>query len=441
MPKPAKRPGPTDGELYRRGLAIGLVGVAGVALVTGLRAGPVTKAASFFRRFTTPQAAAAAPAPAEVKTERAEHLHAEAISDELRKKGFHECFPHDPIGLGPYTPFKNLSMGRIALPQRGGHTPDMGYDVLIQFHGHSPVRKTFVQVSRGTVYVGIDRGLGSGPYSDAFGNPDVFPTLLKSIEAALKRHSGDPRAHIRHLALSAWSAGYGAVNEILKYGDERIDAVVLLDGLHAAWNPSRSHDAGLSALSSQPLAPTFRFAKRAARGEKLFVFTHSEVVPETYPSTRQTAELLLFEVGVDKTAVSPGEARFGQTSTADQNGFHVWGYRGGNEHAHCSHIPHIERVLHLLEDTWQTPAMDRNVPFTPAPVLGLPDGGSEAPSAEAPGATPGSPLAAALGIEPERVELLPRPAAQDEPVNPSPNEAPAPPKQAPPPLERPNEAE
>lgn len=418
MRKPAKRPGPTDGELYRRGVAIGLVGVAAVALATGLRAGPVAKVTSFFRRFATPQAAAA---PARVAPER-EQLVAERLSDELRKKGFHECFPHDPIGLGPYTPFKNLSMGRIAMPQRGGHTPEMGYDVLIQFHGHSPVRKTFVQVARGTVYVGIDRGLGSGPYSDAFGNPDVFPALLKSIEAALKKHSGDPRAHIRHLALSAWSAGYGAVNEILKYGDDRIDAVVLLDGLHAAWNPAaRSRDAGLSSLSSLPLGPTFRFAKRALRGEKLFFFTHSEVVPETYPSTRQTADLLLAELGVARTAVSPGEERFGQTSTADVKGLHVWGFRGANEHAHCSHIPHIERVLSMLEDAWHTPAMDRSVPFTPAPVLGLPDGGSE-PSAEAP-ASAGSPLAAALGVE--RVELLPRPAPAEEPASPAPNEAPA----------------
>ena len=432
MRKPAKRPGPTDGELYRRGVAIGLVGVAAVALATGLRAGPVAKATSFFRRFATPQAAAA---PAAAAPER-EHLVAERISDELRKKAFHECFPHDPIGLGPYTPFKNVSMGRIAIPQVGGHTSGMGYDVLIQFHGHSPVRKTFVQVSRGTVYVGIDRGLGSGPYSDAFGKPDVFPALLKSIEAALKKHSGDSRAHIRHLALSAWSAGYGAVNEILKYGDDRIDAVVLLDGLHAAWNPAaRSHDEGLSSLSSLPLGPTFRYAKRAASGEKLFVFTHSEVVPETYPSTRQTADLLLAELGVARTAISPGEERFGQTSTADQRGFHVWGFRGANEHAHCSHIPHIERVLHLLEDTWQTPAMDRSVPFTPAPVLGLPDGGSE-PSVEAPAAA-GSPLAAALGVEPERVELLPRSAPAEEPATPRENEVPSPPKPEAPELERP----
>lgn len=436
MPKPAKRPGPTDGELYRRALAVGLVGVAGVALVTGLTAGPAHRAGAFFRRFATPPAVAA---PAAVAPTR-QHLEAEPLSDELRSKGFHECYPHDPIGLGPYTPFKNLSMGRIALPQSGGHTVDMGYDVMIQFHGHSPVSKTFVQVSQGMAFVGIDRGLGSGAYSDAFGNPDVFQALLRSVEAALRKHSGDERAHIRHLALSAWSAGYGAVNEILKYGDERIDAVVLLDGLHAAWNPAaRSHDEGVASLLSRPLSPTFRFAARAARGEKLFVFTYSEVTPETYPSTRQTAQLLLSEVGVAESAVSPGNERFGQTSTADEKGFHVWGYRGANEHAHCSHISHIARVLHLLEDEWQTPAMDRSVPFTPAPVLG--GGSSDESASEPPLVAAANPLTAALAPEAPHLELLPRPAPAAEPVNPREPEVPSAPVPEVAPLERPPHAE
>jgi len=395
-------------------LAIGLLGVAGVALSTGLQASPTSKVASFLRRFAPPVALAAVePAPKPV-----EHLFPEAIGPELRKKGFHECYPHDPIGLGPYARYRNLSMGRIAIPQKGGHTEDMGYDVVIQFHGYSPVRKIVAQVARGVAYVGIDRGVGSGLYSDAFGNPDVFATLLRSIEASLRKHSGDKRAHIRHLALSAWSAGYGAVNEILKYGDDRIDAVILLDGLHAAWNPSaRSHDGGISSLSDMTIAPTFRFAKKAARGEKLFVFTHSDIVPETYPSTRQTADLLLSELSLERTPVDPMTDRFGQNGKVDEKGLHVWSFLGANEGAHCSHIPYITQALHIIEDAWETPPMDRNVPFTPAPVLGVPSDDADEllsqeddePVAE-PAALPAESLAAALTPPPPDLELLPRPA-------------------------------
>ena len=424
MRKPAKKAGPTDGQIFRRALGIGLCGVGLVTAVTVTQAGPDSRAAAFFRRFVAPRALAAVSKVAPV----AAHRVAEPLNDELRKKGFHECYPHDPLGLGPYSPFKNLSMGRIAIPQRGGHTSDMGYDVVIQFHGHSPVRKTLVQVARGVVYVGIDKGLGSGPYSDAFANPDVFQALWRSIEAALKHQSGDERAHIRHLALSAWSAGYGAVNEILKYGDDRIDAVILLDGLHAAWNPAaRDHDAGVASLSSLPLSPTFRFAKKAARGEKIFLFTHSDVNPESYPSTRQTADLLLHELGLTRTATDPGEDRFGQWATVDHAGFHLWSFKGANELAHCSHIPHIARALYLIEDAWDTPAMDRDVPATPAPILGTPTAAGEA-RVEEPGE---SPLAAAL-LPAEPVEILPHPAPTDEPSTPAPAETVAPPAPTPP---------
>jgi len=415
--KPAKTPGPTDGEIFRRALGIGLVGVAAVVAFAGLTAGPKEKVAAFFSRFSPPAALAAVrPEPTAPV-----HLFPEPLSAELRKKGYHECYPHDPIGLGPYRRYKNLSMGRIAIPQRGGHTEDMGYDVLIQFHGYSPVRKTLVQVARGLTYVGIDRGIGSGAYSDAFGNPDVFKHLVASIEATLKKQSGDRRAHIRHLALSAWSAGYGAVNEILKYEDSRIDAVILLDGLHAAWNPmARNHESGVASLSDGPIAPTFRFAKEAVAGRKLFVFTHSDVQPETYPSTRQTADLLLSEVGLVRTPVDTGDERFGQTAKVDVKGFHVWSFRGANEDAHCSHIPHITEAIHLIEDAWNTPEMDRTVPFTPAPILGNPDGGVESettPEAEAELedeptalAPPPETLAAALAPPAPHLDLLPKPA-------------------------------
>jgi hypothetical protein len=411
--KPAKTPGPTDGDIFRRALGIGILGVGLATLAVSLT-GPGQRVKQLVGRFMTPLALA----EARPEESAPRHLVPLPISDEQRKKGYHECYPPDPIGLGPYQPFRNLSMGRIAIPQRGGHTADMGYDVIVHFHGYSPVRKTLVQVARGVVYVGIDRGVGSGRYSDAFQKPDVFPTLLRSIESALVRVSGDSRAHIRHLAISAWSAGYGAVNEILKHGDDRIDAVILLDGLHAAWNPAaRSHDEGVQSLSSLPLGPTFRFARKAAEGKKIFLFTHSEVVPEGYPSTHQTADLLLSELGLERTAMDPGEDRFGQTAAVDHAGFHLWSFSGANELAHCSHITHIARALYLIEDAWDTPPMDRDVPPTPAPVLGHPSGdgeievsaASDAGTVEQPTALAANPIAASLAPSPGEVPLLPRP--------------------------------
>jgi hypothetical protein len=305
---------------------------------------------------------------------RAPVLTAKQLTPELRKRGYNECNPYDFVGLGPYAPYRKLRVGRIAIPQKGGHTKDFGYDVIVHFHGQTAMRMTLAQVARGVAFVGIDLGIASGPYQDAFASPEAWPLLKKSIESALKAQSGDDRAHIRHLGLTAWSAGYGAVNEILKHHTSEVDAVVLLDGLHAAWDPKHnSHSSGADVIAG-PVAPTLEFAKMALKGEKIFVFSHSEVDPVTYPSTRLTADMLMRELGLKRRAVheTPSD-KFGLYGTLDTRGVHIWSYRGNDKPAHCTHLTHIDRAVRdLLEPAWRTPAMDRNVPMTPAPKLGPP---------------------------------------------------------------------
>jgi len=298
----------------------------------------------------------------------------EQLTASLRKRGYHECNPHDPIGLGPYDPYRTTrARGRLLIPQKGGHTPDMGFDVLIHFHGGEPVRKTLVQVARGVTFVGIDLGINSGPYMKAYQSPGTFQVLRDSIEENLRDKTGDPRAHIRNLGLSAWSAGYGAVNEILKLSDPGVDSVALLDGLHAGFDPAFGGMNSRRPLSGLNIEPILDFARQAQRGEKLFVFTHSEVDPVTYPSTKRTADFVLSQLGIPRTAAPESNLPFALTSRAEQSGFHVWAYTGGDTKAHCEHITFIAPIVRdLIEPRWDTPPMDRNVPFNKAPKLGTP---------------------------------------------------------------------
>ena len=300
-------------------------------------------------------------------------LRAERLTTALRARGYHECNPHDPIGLGPYDMYRNVRVrGRMLIPQRGGFTESMGADVLVHFHGHEPVRKTLVQVARGISFVGIDLGVLSGPYMKAFQTPGTFQILRQSIEQALRDKTGDSRAHIRNLGLSAWSAGYGAINEILKSSDHGVDTVVLLDGLHTGFDPAApAFPSRTRPLSPVNISPILDFARLARRGEKLFVFTHSQVDPVTYPSTERTADLVLEQLGLARTPAESGEAPFARTGSADEKGFHLWSYKGGDTKAHCEHIRFIGPIVRdILEPRWDTPPMDRAVPFTKAPVLG-----------------------------------------------------------------------
>lgn len=201
---------------------------------------------------------------------------------------------------------------------KGGHTDDYGFDVVVHFHGARTARKYLVQVARGVVFVGVDFGEGSGRYAKPYKNRTAFSALLRGIEKTLRRHSGQPNASIRHLALTAWSAGYGAVNEILRHGDERVDAVVLLDGLHAGSKPGLKFDGKQRSVSAHNLGPIFEFARRATKGEKLFVLTHGQTGPTTYPSVKQTATLLLGELGLERSPVDAGPGPFDQLGKAEQ---------------------------------------------------------------------------------------------------------------------------
>jgi hypothetical protein len=370
---------PSRAQIFRRTVAIGVAGLFAVAAFFGVESTPMVPTLELgVSGLSLPKLPRSL-----LRDDKQERLEAQPLTNVLRQKGYHECFPSDPIGLGPYAPYRTIYLGaRMLIPQKGGHTQDLGFDVLVHFHGHEPVRKTLVQIARGVVFVGIDRGINSGPYSDAFRSPDRFVALRRSIEAALVRHTGDRRAHIRRLALTAWSAGYGAVNEILKFGDEGIDAVVLLDGLHANYDPATKHRGGVESVSGSYIAPILEFAKNSLRGEKIFIFTHSEVDPGSYPSTKLTADLIVSRLGLERRPAAPSGERFGLASSVDRSGLHIWGYRGGDELAHCSHIPHIARAVRdVLEPAWGTPAMDRDVPFNAAPRLGPAHGAQEPPPA------------------------------------------------------------
>ncbi len=296
-------------------------------------------------------------------------LRVEPLTPELRAKGFDECNPHDPLGLGPYSPFGFLPLGRILIPQKGGHTDDMGYDVLVHFNGADAVRKLLVQSARGVVLVLVDKGVGGGrAYSRALGSELVFPALREAIEKALKEHSGSDKAHIRHLAVSSWSAGAVAVDKILLQHQPNIDAVIILDGLHGAWKQGAKHLQTPDSLDARFIPRDIELADRARRGETIFVLTHSSVDPYTFPSTTATAQLLLRELGLQEEKLDPKGDPFGQISHLDVKGLHVWGFHGNEEKAHCAQLFQMPRIVgEILEPAWKTPAMDRSVPPTPHP--------------------------------------------------------------------------
>ena len=277
------------------------------------------------------------------------------VAKSSSERGVNPCNTPDP-GFGTYEHWSKLgSLGLLMMPQRGAVSASGEFDVVFHFHGHDPARKEWVHVMNGVVLVGMTLGIGSGAYENTFRDPSVFDRLLKSVETAVAEHSGRANAHARRIALSSWSAGYGAVEEILRQPAHRarVDTVILLDGLHCDYA-----DAG-DGLVNVTLEPFVRFAHEAAEGKKLMVVSHSSIIPPGYASTTETANFLINELGGrPRAARSRASDPMGLdlVSRYDQGGFHVRGYAGNAELDHCAQVGLYRDILKAhLAPRWSPP--------------------------------------------------------------------------------------
>jgi len=269
------------------------------------------------------------------------------------ERGINPCNTPDK-GWGVYDKWSRApSMGQMISAGKGGIAANGGFDVMFHFHGHEPVRKEWTQVMDGAVLVGIDLGIGSGPYASAFSAPDSFKKLVESVEKAMAEKTGKKNAHVRRVGLSAWSAGYGAVGEILgqTYGKKVVDTVILLDGLHSGYSGD--------SLNEAQLLPFAEFAKEAAVRHKLMFVSHSSIIPPGYASTTETAKFLIERVGGKPKKSNPRGADpmgLDLNTRFSKGSFHVRGYNGNDKMDHCAHIGLLRDVLKVhVKRRWDSP--------------------------------------------------------------------------------------
>jgi hypothetical protein len=244
-------------------------------------------------------------------------------------------------------------MGQLIMPQKGGVTASGSFDVMFHFHGHEAVRKEWIQVMDGAVLVGVTLGTGSGPYEVAFRGTGAFERLVDSVEKAVAKKTGKARARARKIGLSGWSAGYGAVGQIINssYGKRHVDSVVLLDGLHSGYSGS--------SLNQAQLDPFIQFARRAAASQRFMFVSHSSIIPPGYASTTETANFLIHKLGGNPRKTRP---RRGDPMGLDlisrytRGNFHVRGYAGNDTLDHCAHIGLFRDVLKVhIKRRWNSP--------------------------------------------------------------------------------------
>jgi hypothetical protein len=245
---------------------------------------------------------------------------------------------------------------------------DGSYDLLVHFHGNTAVVRESAEVAGlNAIVVVINVGVGSLPYQQAYEVPGSYEALLDQVHRALKRR-GLERAKLRRVALSSWSAGYGALARLLpvRKGIDPLDAILVTEGIHASYLEEDD-----TQLNPRAMAPFTDAARAAARGDILFSITHTDVDPPSYAGTKVTADYLLQIVGAArfpryddeayvnivaaKGAVAKRkEKRMRAQSEARLGGLHVRGYGGETPEHHMAHLLHMgATVLPELATRWK----------------------------------------------------------------------------------------
>jgi hypothetical protein len=225
------------------------------------------------------------------------------------------------------------------LPDAARRRPDV--DLVIHFHGAAWLPEQAVAaLDDHTAAVVVNLGVGSGAYQRAFADPAAFDSLLAGATREMSAVTGKA-VRIGHLTLVGYSAGHGAVRAILREPRHfaRVDAVLLLDGMHTSYVPEGVVLAAGGALDTTNLSAFADFARAAMRGEKRFLVTHSEIFPGTFASTTETADWLLHTLGLHRTPVLRwGPVGMQQLSEVHAGHFELLGFAGNTAPDHVDQL-------------------------------------------------------------------------------------------------------
>ncbi len=267
----------------------------------------------------------------------------------------HERPPQDRGGLNPcampdtgdrgLTPWISVGgRGRISIPKNGSALRSDGtFDVILHFHGHDIARQSFAKADVPIAFFGTT----FKDYRGRLAGPGALAHLVEAVEEGISKEAGHP-AKARHIALAAWSGGYDAISILLEQSDPdpRVDAVVLLDGLHSSRQPEK--------LEAQ-MGPFVGFGQRAVKGEVFFFVEHSSIDTDSYASTTETMHFLASRLGGRPLSVLREDPLGMQLiEMFDVGGFHLRGYAGGGKMDHCASLSLYPMVARALAKRWKS---------------------------------------------------------------------------------------
>jgi hypothetical protein len=204
-------------------------------------------------------------------------------------------------------------------------------------------------------------GSGSAAYANPFADGSRFRQMIGVIETELRVRAAAP-VRITSVDISSFSAGYGAVREILKVEESAklVRSILLLDSLYGGLE--KSGGATNRTVLTEHVNVWLPFARAAVNGTKTFLITTSDVPTPSYASTKECADALVQQLGLkfEQVPIREGLATndFALRARADAGNFHAWSYTGTNAPAHMAHVHHLAEMWKAI----QTRNVERDVP-------------------------------------------------------------------------------
>ena len=217
--------------------------------------------------------------------------------------------------------------------------------LLIHFHGaRKTTQKAFARSQLNAVMVIVNFPGLSSAYSKPFSDDArLFQHILDRAKQALPEEEVSDSFQWERISLSSFSAGYGAVREILKTPRyfRRINDIVAADSIYAGLEGTKEIRPARRVAESN-MRDFLKFATLAVDGEKRFTISHSSQ-PTPYASTTETADYLLQSLNIKRSETSAENTRvLTQKTHASKGQFTVMGFAGLTGEAHLNHLHHID---------------------------------------------------------------------------------------------------
>ena len=238
---------------------------------------------------------------------------------------------------------EKLELGELFIPP--GVKPGKHATVLFFFHGGTWLPEVAGADNRMAV-VAVQAGAGSASYTRLFEDPARFLKLLAEAES---------QAHFpfRRVLLGGWSAGCGAIRQILHdpASYNRVDGELMIDGIHTDYEDGKPGPLE-SKIGAGNLEVWLKLGRDAIAGrQSRVIVTHSEIFPGTFASTTETADYLrVAQLGLKlRPVLKWGPMGTQQISEASARHFLMIGLAGNSAPDHVDQLHSLPVFLKWLK--------------------------------------------------------------------------------------------